>query len=190
MKSISYRPGDKRFKNDIVKKLRNIIDDNTIIICIGSSRVYGDSVGPKVGTLLTNLNLPIPVFGTETDPIHSINFNDKILQILEKYPSSKIIAIDACCATKKNIGNVLFREGGVEPGKGLNKNLRAIGDYSLLACTVEKDDDESIIMTNLLDYNNDYVDILSSSIVGLIFRSYELGPTIFNKILTKKLPFL
>ena len=185
MKRVQYRPGDNRFKNDVVKKLRNIIDENTIIVCIGSTKVYGDSVGPKVGTLLTQLNLDIPVFGTTNNPIHSCNFNEKTKAILDKYPNSNIIAIDAASSESSDVGSVYFREGSVKPGSGLDKKIGSIGNYSIVACTVEQNKDSSVVFTNLLDRNNEQVELLATSITGLIFRSYELGPTFFHKIFKK-----
>lgn len=32
--------------------LKNIISDNTVIICIGTDRAIGDALGPLVGTML------------------------------------------------------------------------------------------------------------------------------------------
>ena len=67
--NVKYCPGDEKFKNKLVKKLRNIIDENTIIVCIGSANVYGDSLGPRIGSTLKELNFPLIVFGTMENPM-------------------------------------------------------------------------------------------------------------------------
>ena len=37
--------------------LKNIISDNTVVICIGTDRAIGDALGPLVGTMLKNSDL-------------------------------------------------------------------------------------------------------------------------------------
>ncbi len=84
--NVKYCPGSKKFKNKFVKKLRNIIDEDTIIVCIGSANVYGDSLGPRVGSALKELNFPLTVFGT-TFPYSFIYVKGKT-----SFTSSPIVA--------------------------------------------------------------------------------------------------
>ena len=34
--------------------LKDVIDENTVIVCIGTDRAIGDALGPLVGTMLKN----------------------------------------------------------------------------------------------------------------------------------------
>ena len=88
--NIKYCPGDEKFKNKLVKKLRNIIDENTIIVCIGSANVYGDSLGPRIGSILKELNFPLIVLGTMENPINGVNFNKQCELILDTYKNKKM----------------------------------------------------------------------------------------------------
>lgn len=34
----------------MIDKLKNILDENTVIVCIGTNKCIGDSLGPNVGS--------------------------------------------------------------------------------------------------------------------------------------------
>ena len=34
--------------------IKDVIDENTVIVCIGTDRAIGDALGPLVGTMLKN----------------------------------------------------------------------------------------------------------------------------------------
>lgn len=103
-----------------------------VIICIGSDRCIGDSLGPLVGYNLKNINVKFPVYGTIFEPIHAVNLIDNLNDIKKKYPQHKVIAIDASLGSKKSIGTLQFRKGPIYPGKGVGKKLPPVGDYSLI----------------------------------------------------------
>ena len=95
--------------------LKNIISDNTVIICIGTDRAIGDALGPLVGTMLKNSDFKYPVYGTLDNPIHALNIYESIEQIKSKHSSSQFLAIDACLGSASNIGNIQIREGPILP---------------------------------------------------------------------------
>ncbi|MGL5765265.1 MAG: spore protease YyaC, partial [Sarcina sp.] len=111
--------------------LKDYLDD-TIIICIGTDKCIGDSLGPLTGTLLKENNCPIPVYGTLENPIHALNLELEVAKIKLKHPTSKIIAIDACIGNSKAIGEIQIRPEGLKPGKGVGKALPIIGDLSII----------------------------------------------------------
>ena len=86
--------------------LKDIINENTVVICIGTDRAIGDALGPLVGTMLKNSDFKYPVYGTLDNPIHALNIYESIDQIKEKHPSSEFLAIDACLGSINNIGNI------------------------------------------------------------------------------------
>ncbi|MGL5822985.1 MAG: spore protease YyaC [Sarcina sp.] len=111
--------------------LKDYLDD-TIIICIGTDKCIGDSLGPLTGTLLKENNCPIPVYGTLENPIHALNLELEVDKIKLKHPTSRIIAIDACIGNSKAIGEIQIRPEGLKPGKGVGKTLPIIGDISII----------------------------------------------------------
>ena len=56
-----------------------------VIVCIGTDRSTGDSLGPLVGTLLSekteNSSSSFHVYGTLDDPIHAMNLQEKLNEI-------------------------------------------------------------------------------------------------------------
>lgn len=112
--------------------LRDYIDKDTIIVCIGTDRYIGDCLGPLVGTLLTYKHFPLPVYGTIEEPIHALNINNKLNQIKSDHPKCTIIGIDACLGDINNIGEIQVRDFPIHPGKGVGKSLPNVGETSVV----------------------------------------------------------
>lgn len=74
MESLSY------YK--IANTLKNYLNKDTIIICIGTDRCIGDCLGPLVGTILRYKNIPLKLYGTLDEPIHALNI-EKTIKILK-----------------------------------------------------------------------------------------------------------
>src|SRR5690554_2960893 len=76
--------------------------NNIDIVCVGTDRSTGDSLGPFVGTALVekqrNGLLPnnIRVFGTINDPVHALNLEETSKKIALSGKNRTVIAIDAC----------------------------------------------------------------------------------------------
>ena len=81
------------------------------------------------------------------------------------------------------MGCVKLKNKSIRIGRGLNKKIGSIGDYSLTGCVILKQETPELNFDMLVVEDNPLVEILTNSIVGLLFRSYELGPTLIHKIL-------
>lgn len=101
-----------------------------VIVCIGTDRSTGDSLGPLVGTLLLEKATlsPFFVYGTLEEPIHAMNLTEQLAVIKTKHDNPFIIGIDACLGRLKSVGIVQVGEGPVKPGAGVNKDLPSVGD--------------------------------------------------------------
>lgn len=104
-----------------------------VFICIGTDRSTGDSLGPLVGSLVTERTLPenFYVFGTLDEPIHAINLTEKLDMIESRFNNPFIIGIDACLGHSKNVGTIHIKNGSLKPGAGVNKTLPAVGDIHM-----------------------------------------------------------
>lgn len=103
-----------------------------VILCIGSDRITGDSLGPLVGHSLSKLTLKhIHVYGTLSHPVHALNLNETVNMLYEQHPHSLIIAVDASLGTKDHIGCLTVSQGPLEPGLGVRKKLPAVGDIAI-----------------------------------------------------------
>jgi len=103
-----------------------------VFVCIGTDRSTGDSLGPLVGTLLTEKKLgSFFVYGTLNDPIHALNLEEKMVEIHEKHNNPFIIGIDACLGRMKSVGVIHLGDGPVRPGSGVKKELPPVGNIHI-----------------------------------------------------------
>ena len=132
-----YNEQDKQRLSDEIK--RQIGGQSTVYMCIGTEKVFSDSLGPRVGTLLNdNLRSPTFVYGlceqniTAENLLYSFNF------IKALHPNSKIVVIDAAVGSMAQIGKVQICDGGIAPGAATNKNLPSVGDVGIIGIVAEK----------------------------------------------------
>jgi putative sporulation protein YyaC len=120
----------------MVSKLEEIFYSTSkeiVILCIGSDRSTGDSLGPLVGKLIEERNIPYPVYGTLKEPVHALNIKKVIKKIYENHQDPFVFGIDACLGDERQIGYILIREGSFIPGNAVNRVLPSVGDYHLKA---------------------------------------------------------
>ncbi|MEW9097168.1 MAG: spore protease YyaC [Clostridiaceae bacterium] len=111
----------------IVKSQRPII-----LLCIGSDRSTGDSLGPLIGHRLRFLSRDnFFIYGNLEKPVHAKNLCEILDEIKSKYDKPYIIAIDACLGNAQNIGKICVQEKPISPGSAVNKNLPSVGDLSI-----------------------------------------------------------
>lgn len=103
-----------------------------VLVCIGTDRSTGDSLGPLIGTLFTETKPKhMSVYGTLHEPVHATNLHDYIELINKRHINPFIIAIDACLGKNSSIGHIISGTGPIKPGAALNKPLPDIGDVHL-----------------------------------------------------------
>lgn len=111
-----------------------------VILCIGTDRIIGDSLGPLVGTNLQKAGKMPFVYGTLGAPVHALNLHETLMEIKKKHPHNILIAVDASLGSVSHIGSVTVRSGGLRPGAGVCKNLSTAGDISITGVTNAEDD--------------------------------------------------
>ena len=129
--------------------LKDELNANTIIVCIGTDRCIGDCLGPLIGSMLEEKFFPLPVYGTIANPIHALNLDSKLSDIKLKHPDSKIIGIDACLGPPNKIGEIQIRDYPINPGKGVGKSLSPVGDISIIGIVDSSDIDEPFTSRNI-----------------------------------------
>ncbi len=100
-----------------------------VILCVGSDRATGDSLGPLVGSMLSWGGFRGKVLGTLDEPVHAANLEG----ILANLDTEKriVLGVDACLGTKAEVGSIIVREGSLKPGLGVKKNLPPVGDLHI-----------------------------------------------------------
>ena len=140
MRTYAICAGNPRAEENIALALKSVAGDSLpVFVCIGTDAVSGDSLGPLVGTLLERkLRGKTYVFGTLEHPLTARDVNAAAEFIKKVCPSGKIIAIDAAVGRKEEIGGVRISDSPVKPGLGVNKNLSATGDASIIGIVDER----------------------------------------------------
>jgi putative sporulation protein YyaC len=107
-------------------------EQEIIIVCIGTDRSTGDSLGPLVGSrLIEKKELPFKVYGTLESPVHAVNLNENLNYITASHSNSFIIGVDACLGRVSSVGMISMGEGPVKPGAGVRKELPSVGHIHL-----------------------------------------------------------
>jgi putative sporulation protein YyaC len=121
--------------SESIRLKRSIDKFNKInVICIGTDLVTGDSLGPRVGSILSQDVYPgISVFGTMSNPIHGTNILELIDEWDKENPDTLTIAIDACLGRSTSLGKIQVYEGGIFPGAGMGRCSRPVGDIAVAA---------------------------------------------------------
>lgn len=103
-----------------------------VVICIGTDRVTGDSLGPIVGELLVRaFNVKAFVYGSLSRPVTALNVSKAAAFVRTKHRGSIVVAVD--CSVGANVGEVSVRRGGLRPGLAVGKVLCPVGDVSVTA---------------------------------------------------------
>ena len=112
---------------------------NPVFMCIGTDKVFADSLGPRVGSLLNDrLTSPLFVYGLCNNNITAENLTCSYNFIKAMHPSSQIVVIDSAVGTQGQIGKVQICNGGIIPGAATNKKLPLVGDVSIVGIVADK----------------------------------------------------
>ncbi|MGE5557801.1 MAG: spore protease YyaC [Bacillota bacterium] len=104
-----------------------------VILCIGTDRSTGDCLGPLIGAKFSDTPLSaVDVYGTLDDPVHAVNLREVMNRIQAKHNKPFILAIDACLGRSESVGYISIKNGPLQPGTGVNKNLPDVGDIHIV----------------------------------------------------------
>jgi len=113
----------------IREEMRKSSKEKVLLLCIGTDRSTGDSLGPLIGYQLRSRELKhIQVLGTLNRPVHAMNLEDTLSLVEEYYQDHLVIAVDASVGMNDHIGCITLGRGSLKPGLGVSKELRSVGD--------------------------------------------------------------
>jgi putative sporulation protein YyaC len=167
---------------EIAYFIKDYINKDSIIVCIGTDRCIGDCLGPMVGTFLKDKSFPLPVYGTIAEPVHALNLDKKLEEIKNIYPGKSIIGIDACLGDRTSIGEIQARDYPIHPGKGVGKVLPDVGNASIIGIVDASDNNELFTNNNI---RLDLVIGIAKVITHALIHSYYLySSDLYNYDLT------
>jgi putative sporulation protein YyaC len=103
-----------------------------VLVCIGTDRSTGDSLGPMVGYKLSKFKCDgITIYGTLDEPVHAKNLTSKLGEVFVNHQKPFVVAIDACLGHQQNVGHINIANGPIYPGAGVNKNLLPVGNINV-----------------------------------------------------------
>lgn len=138
-----------------------------IILCIGSDRSTGDSLGPLIGYKLSKIHYPgLKIYGTLKQPVHAVNLPTVMDQIQTEHPDGLIIAIDASVGSRSHIGYITLSSSPLKPGLGVQKELPPVGHICITGIVnFQSVLDHMILQTTRLDTVMDLADSISSALI-------------------------
>lgn len=165
------------FKNQLLGLLSecNIANREIVILCIGSDRSTGDSLGPLIGHKLSKYKIPgVSIYGTLNAPVHAANLTDKIRQIKSAHHFPFIIAIDASLGTMEHVGYITVGRGPLRPGLGVNKELPSVGDIHITGIVNFSGMMESLLLqTTRLSKVMFLADMITMGLLGTFSEYYH-----------------
>ncbi len=129
-----FNPADRHALSEfsrtlsILMRKHDISNRETVIVCIGSDRATGDSLGPIVGHFLAMHQKNFHLYGTLENPVHAKNLEDALEFIRKNHRNPVIIAVDASLGIAEHVGYITVGEGSLAPGVGVSKDLPSVGD--------------------------------------------------------------
>lgn len=98
-----------------------------LVLCIGTDRSTGDSLGPLTGSKLLAQDPPFRVLGCLEEPVHAANLAETLEEIQTR-PPAWTVAIDASLGSMEGVGLVNIGAGALQPGAGVYKRLPQVGN--------------------------------------------------------------
>lgn len=136
--------------------------DRVQFLCIGTPDCAGDAFGPLVGSLLEERGYD--VVGTVNDPLTSLNWSEREIEFKH---DRILIAVDASVYVDAGYrdGDVEIFEGGLYPGRGIEKDVESVGDYGIHCCVTHQRDTSEETLDALFAYDFDEMVSWSESFV-------------------------
>ena len=147
-----------------------------VVLCIGTDRSTGDSLGPLTGSLLSSYStLKAEVRGTLEEPVHASNLGEE-LDRLRDGVDRLVIAVDACLGQTTQVGTVCVGVGPLRPGAGVNKALPSVGDLHLTGTVNVGGFMEYLVLQNTrLSLVVKMARVLATSLAQVFGESVEAG---------------
>ena len=110
------------------------------IVCVGSDRVAGDSLGPLTGSILQKSGADAFLYGTLEKTVTAREVPALSAFLQKTHPKSPVLAIDAAVGNAEEVGLVKLSGTPLYPGSGTNKQLGRLGDASILGIVARREE--------------------------------------------------
>lgn len=167
------------YSYNLALEIKNYINKETILVCIGTDKCIGDCLGPLVGSILNENFFPLPVYGTLSSPIHALNIDERLEEIKKNHPGASIIGVDACLGNEEDIGQIRTRDYAIHPGKGVGKELPEVGIASIIGIVDSSNSSELFFSRSIrLSFIMDMAKVIARALIEAYNLNIKNYPTI------------
>ena len=163
---------DQNCVQKLTNGLKNMLNNKKIVVlCIGSDKVVGDSLGPAIGTLLIDgLQTDVIVYGSLQTNVNAKNLLLVKQMIKVLHPDRTLLCIDAALGVTSEVGTIQIYDHGLYPGSATNKNLPCVGDLSIVGVVNYKMHAFELSMLYTAKFNliNNMAQAISSAILSCL----------------------
>lgn len=152
------------------------IFSNIVILCVGSSKIVGDSLGPIVGQKLTRLlenKKEIAIYGNMLETLNLKNATKIIEQINKKYELPFIIVVDAALGKKEFIENIIINTGKICIGSAGEKCIECESHIYIKGIVGEYKNNLEQNRITLLNVKRNRIQKLANQITYEIYKLTE-----------------
>ncbi len=111
-----------------------------VFLCLGSDKLIFDCLGPLVGSLLKgDKRFDGYVYGTMSEPVTALQVEEAIRFIRRFHFGAEVTVVDSAIGKKEEIGTVKMFDRGLRPALGVDKEMRIVGDKSIMGIVTTKD---------------------------------------------------
>lgn len=141
-----------------------------VLLCIGSDRSTGDSLGPLIGYKLHKYYFEnVYIYGSLYAPVHATNLAENLNTIRCTYKNPYIIAVDAALGKQEHIGYITLGTGPLKPGLGVKKKLPEVGDLHITGIVNTSGDMDNLsLQTTRLSTIMTLADIITNVFVNAL----------------------
>lgn len=145
---------------------------NLVFLCIGTTKIIGDSVGPKVGDKLKDLNVNAYVYGNTARQVTALNVDDYAKMIKQRHKDDTVVVIDSALGKIGDVGTIKVTRNGIKPGGAFDKDKQRIGDIGILAVVGDAEGDRmKELKTREESFIVDLADKVVDFVGGLLFKA-------------------
>lgn len=138
---------------------------NIVIVCLGTTKIVGDSLAPRVGQRLREQNVPVFVYGTQEKQINSLNYKEYYSFIERQHCNDIIIVVDATLGQPDMVGKIVLSKLGIKPGGAFEDKRNRIGDIGIMAIVGSSQGDR---LANLNSVSEQTLQLLEKKTIELI----------------------
>ncbi len=144
----------KKFIINLKRKIHNRPEEMAFI-CIGSNKIIGDSIGPRIGSFLKK-NTKLQVYG---DMRNNLSKEEEIKNISNKLKNKFIVAIDSALSNNDDIGEIYVTSKSLKMAEGINLDKGNIGDLSIKVVVAKNTNDR---YRNYLSLKNTDIEFINN----------------------------